>query len=298
MENKQVRIIVIQKDDDGQRLDNYIRKICKGVPLSRIYRAVRTGEIRVNKGRVKAFVKLREGDALRLPPLRIKEASPGGRVDGSWVKRAVVYEDDRVMVLDKPDNMPVHKGSGADVGVVDCVKAYWGTMPYLVHRLDKMVSGCLLLVKGREDKKAILARWLHEGCHQRYEALVCGEKPLPRSWMITHALADDKGGEQEARSRCVRQMISQEQKIAKLGIEIATGRKHQSSRHLALYGLPVVGDKIYGDFAFNRGFSKQYGEGLYLHAAELVFWHPEHGWQTVATPWPEGKLEKIRRIFR
>ena len=297
MEKKQVQTIAVKKDDDGQRLDNYLRKICKGVPMSRIYRALRSGEVRVNKGRVKAFTKLREGDVLRVPPLQVRSSHESKAGNAGWVARAVIYEDEHVLVLDKPDTLPVHKGSGVDSCVVDDVYAYLGKMPYLVHRLDKVVSGCLLLAKGREDKKAVLEKWHDPGCKKRYEVLVSSKRELPKSWVIDKPLEDKDGKSQQARTSCLVEMQSKACSAARLSVVIATGRKHQVRRHLALYGVPVLGDKLYGDFAHNKAFAKQYGEGMFLHAAELVFWHPVHGWQTVQAPWPSKKEAALAKIF-
>ncbi len=297
MEKKQVQTITVKKDDDGQRLDNYLRKTCKGVPMSRIYRALRSGEVRVNKGRVKAFTKLREGDILRVPPLHVREAVERKVGDAHWVAKAVIYEDEHVLVLDKPDTLPVHKGSGVESCVVESVHAYLNKMPYLVHRLDKMVSGCLLLVKGREDKKAVLEKWHDSGCRKRYEVLVSTKKQLPRTWVIDKPLEDKDGKSQRAQTACTVERQGDAGAAAKLSVEIATGRKHQIRRHLALHGVPVLGDRLYGDFARNKVFAQQYGEGMFLHAAELVFWHPVHGWQTVQAPWPSKKEAVLKKLF-
>lgn len=297
MEKKQVRYLVIKKDDNGQRLDNYLRKTCKGVPLSRIYRALRSGEVRVNKGRVKASTRLNEGDSLRLPPLQTRDMSEGSGGDASWIAKAVIYEDEHVLVLNKPDTLPVHRGSGAEVGVVDCVKTYLGEMPYLVHRLDKMVSGCLLLVKGRENKKAVLEKWHDPGCRKRYEVLVSPQRRLAKHWTITTPLEDKEGKIQQAKTACALRGMNDDEAVAMLSVEIATGRKHQIRRHLAQYGVPVIGDKLYGDFAKNKTFARENGGGMFLHAAELVFWHPLHGWQTVQAAWPRDKAEVLSRLL-
>jgi 23S rRNA pseudouridine955/2504/2580 synthase len=297
MEKKQVQNLVVGKDDDGQRLDNFLRKTCKGVPMSRIYRALRSGEVRINKGRVKAFTKLREGDVLRVPPLHVRDASSKGAGDVRWVAKAIIYEDEHVLVLDKPDTLPVHKGSGVESCVVDSVQAYLGKMPYLVHRLDKMVSGCLLLVKSREDKKAVLEKWHDSGCRKRYEVLVGAGEPLPRAWVIDKPLDDKDGKSQQAKTSCTREGQSQACAVAKLSVMIATGRKHQIRRHLSMHGLPVLGDRLYGDFGRNKDFARQHTDGLFLHAAELVFWHPVHGWQTVQAPWPASKKAVLKKLF-
>lgn len=298
MQKKQVQIITVTKDDDGQRLDNYLRKTCKGVPMSRIYRALRSGEVRVNKGRVKAFAKLREGDVLRIPPLQMRESTEVGDSDSRWVARAIIYEDEHVLVIDKPDTLPVHKGTGVESCVVEAVHAYLGKMAYLVHRLDKAVSGCLLLVKGREDKKAVLEKWHDAGCKKRYEVLVGSKGRLPQTWMIDRPLEDRDGKSQQAKTFCVVEGRSQSDIATKLSVVISTGRKHQIRRHLSLYGAPILGDRLYGDFARNKIFAQQYQEGMFLHAAELVFWHPVHGWQTVQAPWPSRKEAVIKSIFR
>ena len=143
----------------------------------------------------------------------------------------------------------------------------------------------------------MLEKWHDPGCKKRYEVLVSSKKELPKSWVIDKPLEDKDGKTQQARTSCLVEMQSKACTAARLSVVIATGRKHQIRRHLALCGVPVLGDKLYGDFARNKAFAKQYGEGMFLHAAELVFWHPVHGWQTVQAPWPSKKEAALAKIF-
>ncbi|MFU2487620.1 RluA family pseudouridine synthase [Thauera sp. WH-1] len=270
----------------GQRIDNYLLRIAKGVPKSHVYRILRSGEVRVNGRRVQQTYRLVEGDEVRIPPLRVAEpararAAPAGQ------PLPVVYEDDALLVIDKPSGKAVHGGSGVSYGVIEQLRAQRPElrMLELAHRLDRETSGLLIVAKKRSALTA-LHDMLREGkVEKRYLTLVPGRwaNPLQHVKAPLHKYLTAEGerrvrvSEEGKAAHSVMRLIRRWRDFSLLEVELKTGRTHQIRVHLAHLGFPLCGDDKYGDFALNKRLE---GEGLkrmFLHAAQLSFKHPISG---------------------
>ena len=289
-----VHRVVIDEASEGQRLDNFLVKQLKGVPKTHVYRVIRSGEVRVNKGRAAADTRLALGDEVRIPPVRVAE-----KVDARPAPArefAVVFEDDALLVIDKPAGVAVHGGSGVSFGVIEQLRQARPTAKFLelVHRLDKETSGLLLIAKKRSALVALQDQLrAHSGdkvIGKTYSALVIGEWPASRK-VIDVALHKFLTGDGERRVRAVdddhdagKRSITLV-KIARtlagytlLDVTIKTGRTHQIRVHLTHEGHAIVGDEKYGDFALNKAFARRTGfDRMFLHAGHLRFAHPVSG---------------------
>ncbi|MEN3366036.1 MAG: rRNA pseudouridine synthase [Burkholderiales bacterium] len=285
----QVQLITISDEEADQRIDNFLLRICKGVPKSHIYRVLRSGEVRVNKGRIDQTYRLKEGDVVRVPPVRVAEKStqvvPGAEFD-------VLFEDAHMLVIDKPAGVAVHGGSGVSYGVIEQLRAARPQAKFLelVHRLDRDTSGILLLAKKRSALTNMHEQIREGRLDKRYLALVQGDWQNPRQHvklpLFKYNTAD---GERRVRvqadglaSHTVFNLMRKYGSFALLEAELKTGRTHQIRVHLASSGFPIVGDDKYGDFGLNRALQKAEGERIalkrmFLHAYQITFLHPETG---------------------
>ncbi len=285
-----VRHLTVDVDASGQRLDNYLMRHLKGVPRTRLYRALRKGEIRVNKGRVKADYRLVAGDVVRIPPLRLPDPSERPNIPRHWsqrLERAVVYEDGDLLVIDKPSGLAVHGGSGLNFGLIECLRQMRPHDRYLelVHRLDRDTSG-LILVARRPAILRDLHRQLREDeVDKRYLALVAGS--WPKSRRIVEAPLEKnvlQSGERIVRvSKEGRRSITEFSVVERLNgatlveAKPVTGRTHQIRVHARHAGFPLCGDEKYGDDR-SEALTRQIGlKRLFLHARRLVFTLPEVG---------------------
>lgn len=292
-----VRRLRIDDDSAGQRVDNYLTRILKGVPKSHIYRLLRRGEVRVNKGRVRAEYRLRAGDEVRIPPVRTaqREALPVSAERVAWLAETVLHEDDRLLVLNKPAGIAVHGGSGVRLGVIEALRAWRPQAPFLelVHRLDRDTSGLLLVAKRRSALRAVQEALRQGRATKRYLALLHGR--LPRRVDVDAPLRKNvlRSGERvvrvdptgrEARSRfSPREHLAVEGRPLTLaGIRIYTGRTHQIRVHAAHLGHPLVGDEKYGDAEADRPLRARGLKRLFLHAESLAL---------PALPWAPQGLE-------
>lgn len=278
-------------EEAGQRIDNFLLRHFKNVPKSHVYKMLRAGEVRVNKGRVQATYRLSEGDIVRLPPVRATEEArapasvPGARQ--SSLEKTIVYEDPALLVLNKPSGLAVHGGSGLSFGVIETLRAARPDAPFLelVHRLDRETSGCLIIAKkrsalrglheqlreGQMDKHyLVLARGAWKGGAQNVD-LALRKNTLRSGERIVQAEAEGK----PARTRFV--PVQRFRHAALLRAELETGRTHQIRVHLQSLGHPVAGDDKYGDPDFNRELRELGLRRLFLHAAHLNFMHPVKG---------------------
>ena len=278
-----VQWLDITAEQAGQRIDNFLLRFLKGVPKSRIYRLLRKGEVRVNKGRIKPEYRLQSGDQVRIPPVRVSEsepASPGGQAV-QQLADAILYEDERLLVLNKPAGMAVHGGSGLSYGVIEALRVIRPQAPYLelVHRLDRGTSGCLLIAKRRSE-----LRMLHELLRQgevdkRYLLLVQGDWSRG-PYRVNAALRKNllHGGERVVR-------VDEDGKTALthfhfldayggaslMEADLKTGRTHQIRVHAAHMGHPLAGDDKYGATDFNRRMRSLGLKRLFLHAHTVAF---------------------------
>jgi 23S rRNA pseudouridine955/2504/2580 synthase len=296
----------------GQRLDNYLTRLLKGVPKSHIYRIVRNGEIRVNSGRVAADYRLEAGDRLRVPPVRVAERG-ARRGELRRFEPRLLHEDEALLVLDKPAGVAVHGGSGVSLGVIEQLRALRPELRFLelVHRLDRDTSGVLLLAKKR-SALLDLHRQLREGAVRKfYLALVRGRwtqrkrsVALPLSKRVL-ASGERRVGVDEREGQpalTVFRLVRAAAPHSLVEAELKTGRTHQIRVHLAHLGHPILGDDKYGDFALNKALAKQGLKRLFLHASRTVIAHPASGRERVfesALPQElEAFLQRLREQAR
>jgi 23S rRNA pseudouridine955/2504/2580 synthase len=283
--------LAIGDEAAGQRVDNFLLRILKGVPKSHVYRILRSGEVRVNRRRVGPDVRLAAGDRLRIPPIRA--AAPARRSEG--VPRAagapppVLYEDDMLLALDKPAGVAVHGGSGISFGVIERLRRARPEARFLelVHRLDRDTSGVLLVAKKRAALVNLHAQLREGRVDKRYLVLVRGkwrdalrsvELPLERyvsSSGERRVRVDREGRVARTTFRRVREWPAADPPLALLEAELETGRTHQIRVHLGHLGHPLAGDDKYGDFAWNRALGRQGLKRMFLHAHRIHFAHPE-----------------------
>jgi 23S rRNA pseudouridine955/2504/2580 synthase len=289
----------IDADMAGQRLDNFLLGELKGVPRSHVYRLIRSGQVRVNSGRATPSYRLRAGDDVRVPPVGVRApAAPVATPDSlDWLADRVIFEDQRVLVIDKPAGLAVHGGSSISLG---CIEALRLLRPQakdleLAHRLDRGTSGCLLLAKRRSALR-VLHELLREGrVDKRYLTLVQGRWPEATRRIDAPLVTRRVGGEarvkvdpagKEAQSS-FRLLDRFGTTASLLEVSIATGRTHQIRVHAAHAGHPVAGDERYGDADFNT-YMRSFGlQRIFLHAHLLAFEWPDSGEPfTVSAPLP------------
>jgi 23S rRNA pseudouridine955/2504/2580 synthase len=281
-----IEYVTIGENAEGQRVDNFLIAHIKGVPKSRLYRAIRSGEVRVNKKRVDATYRLVLEDSVRIPPLRQSEKSPVFISSKSTddIEAAILYEEPGFLVLNKPAGIPVHGGTQHSYGVIDALRKSRGDAAYLelVHRLDKGTSGCLLIAKKRSMLTAIQAQFNTDGLQKIYHCLVYG-LVMPAHFFIDKPL---KKNILQSGERLVK--VDPMGKVAKTEIEVEwseknksflkvilhTGRTHQIRVHLQSVGYPLIGDDKYGDKIQDKVFFEKNPKRLYLHASQISFIHP------------------------
>ena len=280
----------IDEASEDQRIDNYLLKTLKGVPKSHVYRVLRSGEVRVNSGRVQADYRLRRGDKVRIPPMRIGATLSNALPQASskaLLQANVLYEDEHLLALDKPAGMAVHGGSGICLGVIEQLRAERPDAKFLelVHRLDRDTSGCLLIAKKRRALIAMHAALRDGRMEKRYLALVKGEwsKKKLKIELALHKFVNSEGerrvvvhddGQAAITLITLRQSW---QECSLLGVQLKTGRTHQIRVHLAHLGHPIAGDDKYGDFSWNRELARNGAKRMFLHAESLTLMHPESG---------------------
>ncbi len=281
----------IDENGHDQRLDNYLLKICKGVPKSHLYRIVRSGEVRVNGRRVEVSYRLQAGDILRLPPIRVAQ-SRDEVLAGAELKAElpILYEDEALLVIDKPAGIAVHGGSGVSFGVIEALRRQRPQARFLelAHRLDRETSGILLVGKKRSALTALHDMFREgglgggRGADKRYLVLVKGRWMDPlrhaRQPLLKYLL---DSGERRVRvspegkpSHTIFRLLARWQNFSLLEAELKTGRTHQIRVHLADLGYPIAGDEKYGDFETNRLLARSGLKRMFLHAWKMRFTHP------------------------
>jgi 23S rRNA pseudouridine955/2504/2580 synthase len=282
--NPTVRLVAVEADYVGQRLDNFLMRELKGVPKSRIYNLLRRGEVRINKSRAKPDYKLQENDVVRIPPVRVAARDevvvPGG-LDSS-LRNAVLYEDAGLLIINKPSGLAVHGGSGISLGLIEALRQMYPEQRHLelVHRLDRDTSGCVMVAK----KRSVLKQ-LHEllkarkGVDKRYLALVSGKWPA-RKQQVNAPLQKNvlNSGERMVRVELEGKKSLTEFTLIKriagaslIEARPVTGRTHQIRVHCQYAGYPILGDDKYGDDEADAHFRKLGLKRLFLHAHSLAF---------------------------
>ncbi len=312
-----VRQVEIDAGHEGQRLDNYLMTALKGVPKTHIYRIVRKGEVRINKGRVKPDYRLKSGDIVRIPPLRTAGAevrarlgAPQAETDFGWLNDRILYEDDALIAIDKPSGLAVHGGSGVSLGLIEALRALRPQARFLelVHRLDRDTSGCLLIAKKRAALVGLHAQLRDGKFDKRYLALIkgpwrgparrgeatLGKKHLSSGERRVHVVAEEKEGKEPASRFSPRRTFAD---AALVEIRLLTGRTHQARVHAAHLGQPIAGDDKYGDAGFNRQLRALGLKRLFLHAASLGFAHPVSGEKLwIEAPLPPELTALLERL--
>lgn len=278
-------------DEAGQRLDNFLLARFRGVPRSVIYRVVRKGQVRINKGRVKPDYRLESGDRIRIPPVYKPEPAAEGpktsKAEGERIEEAVIHEDSALLVIDKPAGLAVHGGSGVSAGLIENLRAARPAHAHLelVHRLDRATSGCILVAKKRSALRE-LHRQLRDGeVEKRYLALVGGRWDFgSREIDAPLDVQRRQGGERTVKVDAQGKQASTHfrpiefyRDASLLEATPETGRTHQIRVHAAWAGHPLAGDRRYGDSELNRQFAAQGLRRLFLHASALGFTHPVSG---------------------
>ncbi|MBL8347113.1 MAG: RluA family pseudouridine synthase [Rubrivivax sp.] len=300
-----MRLLTVDADSAGQRLDNYLLRLLKGVPKTHVYRVIRSGEVRVNSGRAGADTRVAEGDLVRVPPVRVAERVVAAAAAVPAREFPVLFEDEHLLGVDKPAGVAVHGGSGVSSGVIEQLRKARPGQRFLelVHRLDKETSGVLLLAKKRSALTALQDQFRERETHKVYAALVWGEwpknlkvidQPLLKGLDADgerHVRVVSPAHEQARRSITLVKVRRQFATAALLDVTLKTGRTHQIRVHLAHAGHAIVGDPKYGDFAANKAFARQWRSlgfaRMFLHARELGFDHPATGERlTLEAPLP------------
>ncbi len=292
MENlsPKARHVAIEEEAAEQRLDNFLFRILKGVPKSHVYRLLRTGQVRVNGGRVKPDYRLQVADEIRLPPVRQAETArpslPGSRQLAA-LREAILFEDSQLLVLNKPAGVAVHGGSGISFGVIEALRIMRPEEHSLelVHRLDRETSGCLMVAKKRSVLRTLHAAWREGRVGKYYLALLSGrwqggeqrvrltlEKNVLQSGE-RRVRVSDAGKESESRFRPLQLF----EDATLVEVAILTGRTHQIRVHASHLGHPVAGDDKYGRRDINRRFYASGLKRMFLHAQSLAFIHPGSG---------------------
>lgn len=306
----EVKFVDIDADMAGQRIDNFLRNQLKQIPKSMVYRILRKGEVRVNKKRVKAEYKLQAGDIVRIPPVRISESAEAAPVSTkldkvSELEHCILYEDDSLLILNKPSGTAVHGGSGLKFGAIEALRALRPDARFLelVHRIDRDTSGILLVAKKRSALRHLQAQFREKTVQKYYFALVMGEwkssckvvkAPLLKNEINSIVRVNPNGKPSETRYKIL-EKFSQATLVQASPI---TGRTHQIRVHCQYTGHPIAWDDRYGDRRFDA-YTRQMGlDRLFLHAANIKFIHPATEESMDISAPMESKLERTLLALR
>ncbi len=294
-----VQHLEVSLQEAGQRLDNYVHKRLGGVPRSRVYRVIRKGEVRVNGRRAGPETRLQINDRIRIPPVRVLPPPQAGKPSEPLcqsIRKAIIYQDEKLLVLDKPAGIAVHGGSGVSFGVIEALRALRPEDSLeLVHRLDRDTSGCLLIARQAGTLRSLHALLRTEGFEKRYLALVRGKWELGAKRIDVPLRTDTRsGGERTVRAGASgKPSVSDFRPVQFFGrtatlveVTLRTGRTHQIRVHAQHAAHPVAGDEKYGDAAFNDEL-RALGLGrMFLHAHSVSFAWPQGGEFSVNSPLP------------
>lgn len=279
-----VQFVEIGPDNDGQRIDNFLLSKLRGVPKSRIYKILRSGEVRVNKGRVKPSTRLAVNDIVRIPPVRLAEREAGSIPDAliDLINNSVIFENNNLIIINKPAGLAVHAGSNIKFGVIDVLRAdrFKDAFIELAHRLDRETSGCLILAKSRDVLIQMNALMNSDrGVCKQYLALTQGNWPNGENRIEAPLSKNEvKGGERvvtvnDQGKPAISLFTPTEQfrECSLVEIRLLTGRTHQIRVHAQFTGHPVAGDTKYGNKVFNKRMKQNGLKRMFLHARTLEF---------------------------
>jgi 23S rRNA pseudouridine955/2504/2580 synthase len=308
--NASVSYVTIHEERVGQRLDNFLMTHLKGVPKSHIYRIVRKGEVRVNKGRIDVSYRLKQGDSVRIPPIRVADSIPANFIPNTLrdaLEKGILFEDEGFLVLNKPAGFAVHGGTGIDSGIIEGLRVLRPENRFLelVHRLDRDTSGCLIIAKKRSILNLLHDMFRGDEIIQKtYIALLTGQW-IKKSLLVDAPLLKKSGknGERmvsvhasgkEARTIFTRLQLYRDATLVEAALK--TGRTHQIRVHAAHIGHPIVADERYGQDEVNKLFQRKGHKRQFLHAARLNFVHPVTGEAlTLNAPLPKALATLLTR---
>ena len=308
-----VNWLVVGEEAEGQRIDNFLLKVLKGVPKSHVYRILRSGEVRVDGCRVGPDRRLASGNRLRVPPIRAvaRSTRAGTAPAGAGAIPPILFEDDALIAVDKPAGLAVHGGSGISYGLIERLRQARPEARFLelVHRLDRDTSGVLLVAKKRAALVGLHAQLREGRMDKRYFVLVRGKwRDAVRAVELSLTKFVTGEGERRVRVehegraartvfRLLRKWPDAEPPLALLEAELDTGRTHQIRVHLTHIGFPLAGDDKYGDFAWNKTLARQGLKRMFLHAHRLRFVHPATGEEIIVeSPLPPELSRFVARL--
>ena len=300
------RLVTVDEFSIGQRLDNYLLKQLKGVPRSHIYRIIRKGEVRVNKGRKKAEYKLQPEDIVRIPPIKTASEKVVKLSENliDVLNQSILYEDNGLMILNKHHGMAVHGGSNVSVGLIEALKTKYKQPIELVHRLDRSTSGCLILAKKRSVLKALHEQLVQHQMEKRYIALVNNSWSKKRHTIDApiyqnsrYSVIDAKGKQAVSHFHPLKNFQKDDFSASLVEVVIETGRTHQIRVHAKYADHPIAQDDKYGDQLFDKLMKEKGLNRLFLHAKSITFTNPTtNEIQKVVAPLPielEDFLNKL-----
>lgn len=305
------RIVTVEEGEADRRLDNFLITRLKGVPRAHVYRLIRSGQVRVNSRRAGPHQRLEPGDKVRIPPVRSAPGTEGRTLrpgDAAWVESRILYEDDDLLVLDKPSGLASHGGSGVSLGAIELLRA---ARPGehalgLAHRLDRDTSGCLVIARRHSSLRRLQAQFREGTVEKTYLALLLGRLGAPEVTVDAPLLTTERRGgerhvrvEAEGKAAETRFALAESLPEATLArVTLLTGRTHQIRVHAAHLGLPVAGDTRYGPG--EEPLARRIGlHRLFLHAAAVGFGSPRDGHPLrVSSPLPEELEDALQRLRR
>lgn len=304
-----VKFVEITSEHSDQRIDNYLFTLLKGVPKSRIYRIIRKGEIRINGSRIKPDYKLNEGDKIRIPPVRIAEREafilPSKKLQYSLEKN-ILYEDDALLVLNKPSGLAVHGGSGIKLGLIEALRLIRPKTDYfeLVHRIDRETSGCLIVAKKRSSLRYLQEQMRSKRISKVYRALATGKWPRGMRRIDLPLMAfEQKTGEKNVRvnpkgkkSVTIFSVMKRYRNFTLLEALLETGRTHQIRVHAQHIGCPLAGDNKYGLDDINKDIRKSGLKRMFLHALKIGFSLPCGKNIFIEAPMPSDLSEHLMEL--
>ena len=304
-----VKFVEITSEHSDQRIDNYLFTLLKGVPKSRIYRIIRKGEIRINGSRIKPDYKLNEGDKIRIPPVRIAEREafilPSKKLQYSLEKN-ILYEDDALLVLNKPSGLAVHGGSGIKLGLIEALRLIRPKTDYfeLVHRIDRETSGCLIVAKKRSSLRYLQEQMRSKRISKVYRALATGKWPRGMRRIDLPLMAfEQKTGEKIVRvnpkgkkSVTIFSVMKRYRNFTLLEASLETGRTHQIRVHAQHIGCPLAGDSKYGLDDINKDIRKSGLKRMFLHAFKIGFSLPCGKNIFIEAPMPSDLSEHLMEL--
>ena len=280
----QVNLYTISENEFNQRIDNFLLRVLKKVPKSKIYRVIRKGEVRVNKKRIKPEYKLQIGDEVRIPPIKIEASIESVDIPKKWIDlihKSIIVEDDNIIAINKPSGLGVHSGSHAPYGLIEILRQIRSDSSYLelVHRLDLETSGVVLIAKSRAVLQE-LHQLLRDGhkIEKYYTTLIKGKWQRGKQ-RLSHRLERQNNQAQKVKvsnegkaSTSIFNPKKSYRDTTLMEVQILTGRTHQIRTQLAYLKHPIIGDSMYGDKHINEKFAQKYGlRRLFLHASRMVF---------------------------